>query len=51
MLKDYRLRLTKVEHDYIKRVRNQRINNVLVIGDLHEPFCLDKYLDFCINQY
>jgi len=51
MLKDYRLRLTKIEHDYIKRVRNQRINNVLVIGDLHEPFCLDSYLDFCINQY
>lgn len=22
-------------------------NNVLVIGDLHEPFCLDGYLDFC----
>ena len=51
MLRDHRLRLTKVEHDYIKRVRNQRINNVLVIGDLHEPFCLDKYLDFCVNQY
>jgi predicted phosphodiesterase len=24
---------------------------VLVIGDLHEPFCLDEYLDFCIEQY
>lgn len=22
---------------------------VLVIGDLHEPFCLDKYLRFCKN--
>lgn len=22
-------------------------NNVLVIGDLHEPFCLDGYLEFC----
>jgi predicted phosphodiesterase len=22
-------------------------DNVLVIGDLHEPFCLDKYLEFC----
>jgi len=21
--------------------------SVLVIGDLHEPFCLDNYLDFC----
>tara|TARA_R110000744_G_scaffold196593_1_gene315873 strand:+ start:6512 stop:7240 length:729 start_codon:yes stop_codon:yes gene_type:complete len=25
--------------------------NVLVIGDLHEPFCLDSYLDFCIEKY
>jgi hypothetical protein len=22
-------------------------NNVLVIGDIHEPFCLDDYLNFC----
>lgn len=21
--------------------------NILVIGDLHEPFCIDGYLDFC----
>ena len=26
-------------------------NRVLVIGDLHEPFCLDGYLDFCKEQY
>lgn len=25
-------------------------NNVLVIGDLHEPFCLDGYLQFCRTQ-
>jgi metallophosphoesterase superfamily enzyme len=24
---------------------------VLVIGDLHEPFCLDGYLDFCLDTY
>jgi len=24
--------------------------NVLVIGDLHEPFCLDSYLEFCREQ-
>jgi hypothetical protein len=23
----------------------------LVIGDLHEPFCLDGYLDFCKDTY
>ena len=27
------------------------MNNVLVIGDLHEPFSLDKYLEFCISKY
>ena len=26
-------------------------NRILVIGDLHEPFCLDGYLDFCKEQY
>lgn len=26
-------------------------NNVLVIGDLHEPFSLDGYLDHCIETY
>jgi hypothetical protein len=26
-------------------------SRILVIGDLHEPFCLDEYLDFCINTY
>lgn len=25
-------------------------DNVLVIGDLHEPFCLDGYLEFCREQ-
>ena len=25
--------------------------NVLVIGDLHEPFCLDEYLEHCVNTY
>ena len=25
-------------------------NNVLVIGDLHEPFCLKDYLKFCKDQ-
>lgn len=26
-------------------------NRVLVIGDLHEPFCLDGYLEFCKEVY
>jgi predicted phosphodiesterase len=24
---------------------------ILVIGDLHEPFCLDGYLDFCKQTF
>ena len=51
MLKDHRLRLTKTEHDLIKANRSKEVRNILVIGDLHEPFCLDSYLDFCIEQY
>jgi predicted MPP superfamily phosphohydrolase len=49
--RDYRLRLTKPEHDLIKNMRDTDANNILVIGDLHEPFCLDEYLDFCIEKY
>ena len=26
-------------------------NRVLVIGDLHEPFCLDGYFEFCKDTY
>lgn len=25
-------------------------NNVLIIGDIHEPFCLEGYLEFCREQ-
>jgi hypothetical protein len=32
-------------------MREQDTRNVLVIGDLHEPFCLDGYLDWCLEQY
>jgi predicted phosphodiesterase len=26
-------------------------NRILVIGDLHEPFCLDGYLEFCKSTF
>jgi len=26
-------------------------DKVLIIGDLHEPFCLDGYLEFCVDTY
>lgn len=30
---------------------NKEENRVLIIGDLHEPFCLDGYLEFCKDTY
>ena len=51
MKREYRLRLTKTEHDIVKDMRSSEVNNILVIGDLHEPFCLDEYLDFCVEKY
>ena len=32
-------------------MRETEARNVLVIGDLHEPFCLDGYLEWCQEQY
>lgn len=37
----------KKAFEYLKKKENR----VLVIGDLHEPFCLDSYLDFCKEIY
>lgn len=53
-MNNYRPRITKTEWHLIKEYRktnNNGFNNILVIGDLHEPFCLDDYLDFCIEKY
>jgi len=53
-LNHYRPRISKAEWNLIKEYRDNNTtenNNILVIGDLHEPFCLDKYLDFCIQKY
>ena len=47
-----RPRITQDEYDSIKKIRienNQK--RVLVIGDLHEPFCLEGYFDFCKDIY
>jgi hypothetical protein len=35
----------------LEKMRETEARNVLVIGDLHEPFCLDGYLDWCLEQY
>ena len=44
-------RLSPAEAELIEKSRKDTRRNVLVIGDLHEPFCLDSYLDFCKKQY
>ena len=47
----YRPRLSEAEQLLIEQHRANNIENILIIGDLHEPFCLDGYLQFCINTY
>ncbi len=48
--KDFRPRLSgQKKKAYLNLTKDEK--RVLVIGDLHEPFCLDGYLDFCKKQY
>lgn len=49
--KTNRYRLKADEEALLLNYRKHRTNNVLVIGDIHEPFTLDGYLEFCIEQY
>ena len=51
MQKSNRYRLKPHEILAIQKMREKEVRNVLVIGDLHEPFCLDEYLDWCKEQY
>ena len=46
-----RYRLKPDEEALIFNYRKYSKNNVLVIGDIHEPFTLDGYLKFCLEQY
>lgn len=50
-MEQFRPRLSAAEYNLILKHRNDTENRVLVIGDLHEPFCLDGYLEFCQEQY
>ena len=50
-MRNNRYRLKPDEILALQRSRANNIRNVLVIGDLHEPFCLDEYLDWCKLQY
>ena len=49
-MKDFRPRLKgQILKAYNNLIKVE--NRVLVIGDLHEPFCLDVYLEFCVETY
>jgi len=45
-----RPRLSEGVSKLVETLKNSD-NRVLVIGDLHEPFCLDGYFEFCNEQY
>lgn len=51
LLRNNRYRLKPHEVVALEKMRKTETRNVLVIGDLHEPFCLDGYLDWCLEQY
>ena len=50
-IKNNRFRLKPHEILALQKLREKEVRNILVIGDLHEPFCLDEYLDWCLEQY
>lgn len=47
---DFRPRIKGNLKDAYKSLTKKE-TRVLVIGDLHEPFCLDGYLEFCLETY
>lgn len=49
-MKDFRPRLKGNKKQAFLNLTKKE-NRILVIGDLHEPFCLDGYLDFCYETY
>ena len=49
-VKDFRPRLKgNKKKAYLNLTKDE--SRVLVIGDIHEPFCLDGYLEFCKETY
>ena len=47
----YRPRLTPEEQSLLQNYRDNNMNKILIIGDIHEPFCLDGYFEFCKQIY
>lgn len=53
-MKNIRPRVSKEEYEFLLQFRKGNGRNVLAIGDLHEPFTLDGYLEFNLelaNKY
>ena len=46
-----RYRLKPDEEALLLNYRKNKTNNILVIGDIHCPFDLEGYLEFCKEQY
>ena len=52
MTRNIRPRMNKREYDaYLEWKNSTKKSNTLFIGDIHSPFILDGYLDFCISIY
>lgn len=51
MTKDIRPRLSEEEYEVIEKLRSVVVNNILIVGDLHTPFDLKGYFEFCVKQY
>ena len=48
--RNIRPRMNRVEYEAYLKWKNES-SNVLVIGDLHAPYTLKEYLQFCIDTY
>ena len=49
--KQHRPRLSPEEYEFLLKHKNSKINNVLIIGDIHEPFSKNGYLEHCKETY
>jgi len=50
-MRSNRYRLKPHEVVALQKMREADTRNILVVGDLHIPFELDGYFDFCLEQY
>ncbi len=48
---DWKDFLRDSKSNFAKALIRKDIENILIVGDIHEPFTLDGYLEFCSNIY